>query len=262
MYIMLISQPDICYAISDLSQYNSMATQKHLLALKRLLHYPKQTSKYALEYHSIGSATKIPLSSLMLHGYLDSNWAGDQEQRRSTGGYPFPFAHAAISWKLQTQRLVTLSSTEVEYVAASEAAKQAQWLRHIFSKFTLELGLTCPTLNNFPLPLSSLLGPLDQVDHQRDIASKSSSAGTSLPPIHLFLDNQSAIHLTENPKFHNRTKHIDVKYHFIRDYYGEGILTLSYIPTADMLEDRLTKPLPLATYQKHAPLAGLVVSTS
>ena len=261
MYIMLGSRPDICYAVSYLSQYNARATQQHLLALKRLLRYLRQTSRYTLEYHSIASRNEIPLSSLMLHGYSDSDWAGDQEQRRSTGGYLFLFAHAAISWKSQKQRLVTLSSTEAEYVAASEAAKEAKWLRHMFSELTRKLNLKCPISNNSSLPLSSLIGPLNLVHYATDNKSKASSVSNSLPPIHLFLDNQSAIHLTENPKFHNRTKHIDVKYHFIRDCYSEGILTLSYIPIGDMLADGLTKPLPLATHRRHVPLAGLVAST-
>ena len=259
MYIMLGSRPDICYAISYLSQYNSKAKHKQLLALKRLLRYLKQTSRYVLEYHSIASTKKFSLASLILHGYSDSDWAGDQEQRRSTGGYIFLLAHAAISWKSQKQRLVTLSSTEAEYVSASEAAKEAKWLRHLFSEFTLKMKLNCLTLNGSLLPLSSFIGRVDQVDHQTDITSDPCSASTILPPIHLLLDNQSAIHLTENPKFHNRTKHIDVKYHFIRDCYSEGTITLSYIPTGDMLADGLTKSLPLATHRKHTPLTGLSV---
>ena len=260
MYIMLGSRPDICYAVSYLSQYNARATQKHLQALKRLLRYLKQTSKYVLEYHSIACTNAMPWSSFMLHGYSDSDWAGDQEQRRSTGGYLFLLARAAISWKSQKQRLVTLSSTEAEYVAASEAAKEAKWLRHMFSEFALKLGLQCPILNNSPFSLYSLLDSLDQVACETSLESKASLTEPSLPPIHLLLDNQSAIHLTENPKFHNRTKHINVKYHFIRDCYGEGIITLSYVPTGDMLADGLTKPLPLAAHRRHAPLIGLLVS--
>ena len=130
----------------------------------------------------------------------------------------------------------------------------------MFSKFILKLNLQCPTLNNSSLPLSSLLGPLDQVSCLPGPRNKAGLTEAYLPPIHLLLANQSAIHLTENPKFHNRTKHIDVKYHFIRDCYGEGIITLSYIPTGDMLADGLTKPLPLATHRKHTPLIGLLVS--
>ena len=99
MYIMLGSRPDICYAISYLSQYNASATPRQLLALKRVLRFLKQTSKYVFEYRSMASTDNMPLSSLMLHGYSDSDWAGDQQQRRSTGGYLFIFARAAICHK-------------------------------------------------------------------------------------------------------------------------------------------------------------------
>ena len=200
MYIMLGSRPDICYAISYLSQYKASATQSQLLALRRLLGYLKQTSKYVLEYRSMASTDNMPLSSLMLHGYSDSDWAGDQQQRRSTGGYLFLFARAAISWKSQKQGLVTLSSTEAEYVAASEAAKEAKWLSHMFSEFIIKLNLQCPTLNKSSLPLSSLLGPLDQVSCLAGLVNKAGLTEEYLPPIHLLLDNQGAIHLTREPK--------------------------------------------------------------
>ena len=71
------------------------------------------------------------------------------------------------------------------------------------------------------------------------------------------MDNQGALKLAENPKFHNRTKYIDIRYHFIRDTLAAGKIVLQYLPTADMVADIMTNPLPREKHRKHSGAMGL-----
>eukprot|EP00253_Pinus_taeda_P032619 PITA_32619 len=113
-----------------------------------------------------------------LAGYTDSDWAGYASDRKSTSGCYFGLGSAVVSWFSRKQQSVALSSVEAEYMAASLASCEAIWLRKI------------------------LFGLFDQ----------------SLRPSVIYCDNQSCIKLTENPVFRDRSKHIGIKYHFIRDY--------------------------------------------
>ena len=108
-----------------------------------------------------------------------------------------------ISWKSKKQSIVSRSSSEAEYKALTLAASEITWLVRLLS----ELGIQ------------------------------------NLKPIRLCCDNQSAIHLGKNPVHHERTKHVELDYHFTRDKVLEGLLELLYIPTTDQLADILTKSL-------------------
>ena len=137
-------------------------------------------------------------------GYTDADYAGDVQSRRSTTGFVFILHGGPVSWASKRQTCTSLSTTESEYVAACETSKEAVWLQQLVS----------------------------------EISNKKKEV-----PIPLFCDNQSAIRLVRNPEFHQRTKHIDVKYHFIRDQQEGGKIDLQYIPSDDQLADVFTKPL-------------------
>ena len=124
MYLMTATRPDLAYTISTLSKFSSAPTTQHVQAAKRVLRYIKQTRKLSLTFRQgLGIGEKLDLC-----GYCDSDWAGDQDDRKSMSGYVFIFQGAAISWKSKKQSVVALSSTEVEYIGSSEAAKEAMWL--------------------------------------------------------------------------------------------------------------------------------------
>ncbi|PNX56619.1 hypothetical protein L195_g058296, partial [Trifolium pratense] len=145
-------------------------TEIHLAAAKRILGYLKGTMKYGILYESGEVAIK-------LEGWTDSDYAGDSDDRKSTSGYIFKVGSGAISWSSKKQPIVTLSTTEAEYVAAASCACQAVWLRKI----------------------------LEQLGQEQ------TSANT------IFCDNSSSIKLSKNTILHGRCKHIDVRYHFLRD---------------------------------------------
>ena len=143
-----------------------------------------------------------------LLGYVDADWAADINDRRSVTGYIFILAGAAISWLLKKQSSVALSSTKAEYMAATAATKEAVWLRKLFDE--LATISSCPTM--------------------------------------LLIDNQSAKALAKNAMFHDRTKHIAIRHHFIREKLDSGEIAVDYVLTSDQTADILTKGL---TREKH-----------
>jgi len=127
-------------------------------------------------------------STVELVGYSDSDWCGDKDERRSTMGYVFNFLGAPLSWSSKKQEVVALSSCEAEYIAAGFAASQAFWLMFL--------------LEEIKLGVSGI--------------------------VQLFVDNKSAITLSENLVAHGRYKHIEAKYHFLRDQVNKGRIDLCF----------------------------------
>ena len=202
MYIAVGVRPDLAFTISILSKFNSRPTMDHFLATKRVLRYLQEMAEMGLVYGRIND----------LVGYTDSDFAGDLYDRKSTSGCIFTLAGAALSWKSKKQSLVTLSSTEAEYVACSEAIREGIWLRRLYHEIT------------------------------------SAEPNFILPSIQLVLsDSQGAIALAKAPKFNSRTKYINVKYHFVQDAYAQGLIELQYISTTEMPADIMTKPFPCVT---------------
>ena len=195
LYVMVMSRPDIAYAVGQVAKYCQNPGPAHWNAFKRILSYLAGTANYGLCYNSDEKNTAI--------GYTDADYAGDTKTRRSISGFVFLLHGGPVSWASRQQSCTSLSTTEAEFVAASEASKEAVWLIHL----------------------------LEEIKEERKI---------QLP---LRCDNQSAIRLVCNPEFHQRTKHIDVKYHFIREQQEAGKIMIKYVPTQDQLADIFTKPL-------------------
>nr|XP_048322730.1 secreted RxLR effector protein 161-like [Ziziphus jujuba var. spinosa] len=126
MYAMLCTRPDICHAVGVVSRYQSDPGVEHWIAMKYILKYLNRTRDYMLVYSS---------GSLETLGYTDFDFQGDIDSSKSTSGYVFILNGGAICWRSVKQTYVADSTTEAEYVAASEAAKEAIWLK----KFLLDL---------------------------------------------------------------------------------------------------------------------------
>lgn len=197
VFLAAVSRPDIAFAVNSVSKYLSKHNAIHWRAVKRIFAYLQGTSDYGIKYGSGGSEAA-------LIGFSDADYAGDIETRRSTTGYVFCLANGAVTWSSQRQRLVTLSTTEAEYVAASTAAREAVWIRKLLS----DIGCPCDKETT------------------------------------LYIDNQSAIQLVRNPVFHKRTKHIDVHFHFIREKENEKKIKVEYVPSENQRADIFTKALP------------------
>ena len=130
MYIMICTRPDLAHSISLLSKYMSNPGREHWEAVKWLLKYIKGTLTEGLVYHSSKEGVK-------LIGFVDSDYAGDRDKRRSTTAYVFTVCGNCVSWKSQLQSVVALSSTEAEYIVATEAAKEAMWIKGLLMELKL-----------------------------------------------------------------------------------------------------------------------------
>ncbi|KAK9750670.1 hypothetical protein RND81_02G212500 [Saponaria officinalis] len=203
------TRPDIMNAVSMVSRYMESPKETHLLAAKRILRYLRGTTDFGLFYCK-GAKSE-------LFGFCDSDYAGDLDDRKSTSGYAFMLGSATISWCSKKQPIVTLSTTEAEFVAAATCASQALWLRNI----------------------------LEELQFKQKYSTK------------LFCDNSSAIKLSKNPGFHGKCKHIDVRYHFLRNLSKEGVIDLVFCKSTDQVADIFTKPLTVDSFEKFRKLLGV-----
>lgn len=194
-YAATVTRPDLSYATGKAAQFNSCPTPVNLRQVKRMLRYLKHTIEYGLQY-------RRDHKDVELVGFTDANWGGDKD-RKSTTGYIFIFAGAAISWNSRRQPTVALSTAEAEYMALSAAVQHALFLRNLLK----ELGFE------------------------------------QKKPTKIYVDNQAAMELANNGMTTQRTKHIDIKHHFVRDRIERREVTLEYISSQQMLADCLTKPV-------------------
>ena len=150
-------------------------------------------------------------------GYSDADLAGDLDDRRSTSGYLFKLSGAAVSWRSKKQSCVALSTAEAEYIALASAAKEAVWMQRL----------------------------------QNDL--NEASVKSTL----IYEDNQSTIWMTKNSQYHGRTKHIDIKFHYIREQVEKKAIQLEYCESKNMVVDMLTKALLNSQFVKLRKMLGV-----
>jgi hypothetical protein len=200
MYL-LATRPDLAYPVCLIARYMERPTEMHFAAAKRILRYLKGSLQYGILYR------KRELNC-ELEGWSDSDYAGDLDDRKITYGYVYRLGSGAISWSSKKQAIVTLSTTEAEFVAASSCACQGIWLRKI-------LHHLCQT--------------------QRSCTK-------------IYCDNSSSIKLSKNPILHGRCKYIDVRFHFLRDLTKDGTIELVHCTLDNQMADIFTKPLKLESF--------------
>ncbi|KAJ4718647.1 Retrovirus-related Pol polyprotein from transposon TNT 1-94 [Melia azedarach] len=197
MYAMVCTRPDLAQSVSVVSRFMGEPGKEHWQAVKRIFRYLKGTFDVGLIYRGD--------TQCLVTGFSDSDYAGDVDSRRSMTGYVFTLGSSVVSWKATLQPTVTLSTTEAEYMALTEAAKEGIWLKGLVS----DLGL----------------------HHDQAI---------------VYCDSLSAICLAKDQVHHERTKHIDVRYHFLR---SEKRIKVNKVGTADNPADMFTKPVPHSKFQ-------------
>eukprot|EP00253_Pinus_taeda_P032808 PITA_32808 len=136
MYAMVCTRPDITHAVGVLSRFMSKPGKEHWTAMKRVFIYFRGTSDYGLCYQGRPRLDRV----LDIRGFVDANWAGDLDQRRSTSGYAFNLFGGAVSWMSKKQSVVALSTIEAVYMAATHASKEAVWLQRMCSRMGLVQG--------------------------------------------------------------------------------------------------------------------------
>ncbi len=214
MFPMTQSRPDLSFTVSLLSRFSQNPAPIHWETCKRAIIYLGTTKGLGITF----SATDVE-NSLSYHGYSDSDHAGDVDTRRSTSGYVFFMGDGPVSWKTARQHAVTLSSTEAEYYALTEAMKEAKWHQILLKELKYR--------------------------------------GDDVVPVELCGDNTGALSLAENPEHHGRAKHIDIRMHYIRQEVQNGSVVLTYVPTENMVADGFTKPLPGPKHQAFIGQLGM-----
>ena len=147
-----------------------------------------------------------------MRAFCDSDWVGDADDRRSITGFCILLNGCLISWKSRGQKTVTLSSSEAEYIAVSEVCTEELFIKTIMDFLALEILLSITVL----------------------------------------CDNIGAIYITNNPKNNGRTKHINVKYYFIREYVIDGTVQINFVRSEENLADPFTKNVSRDSYEKHS----------
>ncbi|KAJ9558211.1 hypothetical protein OSB04_012825 [Centaurea solstitialis] len=212
MYAMLCTRPDVAYSVSVTSRYQQNPGEPHWVAVKNILKYLRRTKEMFLVFG--GSEDEISVT-----GYSDASFQTDRDDFRSQSGYVFTLNGGAISWKSSKQDTIADSTTEAEYIAACDAAKEAVWLRNFLSDL-------------------------------RVVASISR-------PIDIFCDDSGAVAQAKEPREHHKSRHVLRKYHLIREIIGRGDVRICKIPTEDNVADPLTKPLARAKHEAHANSIGM-----
>ena len=211
MYAMLCTRLDVAHALSMTSRFQQDPGEKHWAAVKGILKYLRRTKEFFLVYGGE--------EELIVNGYTDAAFQTDVEDSKSQSGYVFCLNGGAVSWKSSKQDTVADSTTESEYIAASEAAKEAVWIR----KFITGLGVV-PSI---------------------------------LDPIELHCDNNGAIAQAKEPRSHQRSKHILRRFHLIREIVERGDVKICKIPGENNVADPLTKQLARPKHEGHVRSFGL-----
>eukprot|EP00253_Pinus_taeda_P008473 PITA_08473 len=133
MYAMVCTRPDIAHAVGVLSRFMSKPGKEHWTIVKRVFRNLRSTSDYGLYYQGRSGLDRM----LNIHGFVDADWVGDLDQRRSISGYVFNLFGGTVSWMSKKQSVVALSTTEAEYMAATYASKEAVWLQRLCSSMGL-----------------------------------------------------------------------------------------------------------------------------
>ena len=211
MYAMLCTRPDIAYAVSLTSRYQSDPGVDHWTAVKNILKYLRRTKDMVLSYGGD--------EQLVVNGYTDASWNTDPDDSKSQSGYVFILNGAAVSWRSAKQSVVARSSTESEYMAASEASQEAIWMK----EFITELGVV----------------------------------PSALDPMSIYCDNMGAIANAQEPRSHKKLKHIKLRFHAIREHIQDGDIKICKVHTDLNVADPLTKPLPRAKHDQHQTAMGV-----
>ncbi|KAL4323733.1 hypothetical protein GQ457_11G029180 [Hibiscus cannabinus] len=211
MYAMICTRPDLLYALSMTSRYKANPGEGYWTAVKNILKYLRRTNDVFLVYGGE--------EELCIKGYTNASFQTDKDDSRSQSGFVFCLNGGAVSWKSSKQDTVADSTTEAEYIAASEATKEAVWIK----KFITGLGVI-PSI-------------ADAVD--------------------LYCENNGAIAQEKEPRSHQRSKHILRHFHLIREIIDRGDVEICKVHTDDNIANPLTKPLAQQKHDRHTESLGI-----
>ena len=235
-YLEQCTRPDISFALNRLSRYQVNPGLPHWNELKHLVRYVASTIKHGILFGKNGYPMHATLQhdlSGPLECFVDSDHAADKDTRRSCTSYVFFSRGGPISWRSRLQSSTAMSTCEAEFMAASDAACENAWLRRLIGEFT---DLNTTRINGLLVP--------------QDIAAPrlSSQFFDNEVPTRFNEDNIGCIQSSEDPVLHGRMKHVDIRYHRLKEFVSLGQCKLLYVPTSRQIGDMGTKVLPKKTF--------------
>ncbi|KAL0448224.1 UNVERIFIED_CONTAM: Retrovirus-related Pol polyprotein from transposon TNT 1-94 [Sesamum latifolium] len=195
-YVVQCTRPDIAYALSVTSRYQACAGEAHWGAIKSILKYLNRNKDMFLIYGG---------GELILEGYSDASFQSDNDDAKSQSSFVFKFNGAVVAWKSSKQDTTANSTTEAEYIAASEAAKEAVWMKNYIQELSV-----VPSI---------------------------------VEPVVIFYNNNRAIAQEKEPRSHHHSKHIRRRYHLLREMVSRGDCRMDQVNSAENTADPLTKPM-------------------
>ena len=196
MFLMNYTRPDIAYAVSRLSRYTHNPDNEHWGALIRLLRYLRGTMDWGLHYRR---------TPRVLEGYCDANWISDNDEIKSTSGFVFTLAGAAISWKSSKQTVKAKSTMESEFIALELAGQEAEWLRALLADIPLW--------------------------------------GKPTPSVSMLTDSQAAMSVAKNQSYNGKRRHIRLRHAIIKDMIRNNVISIDHVRSERNIADPLTKGL-------------------
>jgi hypothetical protein len=278
LYVALSTRPDICHAVNELSRFLKSPGDAHLTAARRVMRYIRGTIGIGLEFdcaeyrgeqrqarpHDDKRASE-GIESASVEVYVDANWGGDIETRKSTSGMIALVDRCLVYWNSKRQPTIALSSAESEYMAISGGVQQAIWIDSLL----VEIGCRVPArerdrerVRDDMLEVRDPTRvPSTEVEAQVEVERRGREWGeareraqerrrdpTAGEPVVMYTDSQSAKSLCMNGTEHARTKHIDIRHHFIREYLASGRGELVWVSSAEQLADIFTKSVDRVTF--------------
>jgi hypothetical protein len=208
LWLMKHSRPDIANAVREASKVMDGATKAHWKYLLRIIKYVIDTRDRTLQF----TLSQTDLSGMNIEGFCDSDYAGDRDTRKSVAGFAIYLLGCLIVWKSKSQKSVTLSSSEAEYVSISEIAKDLLFVKQVLEFLDQDI--------NYPMKIR--------------------------------VDNVGAIYMAENGSSNNQTKHVNTRYHFVRELIEEGTVTVEFVKSQNNDSDIFTKNLGRELFQRHS----------
>ncbi|CAN0417780.1 unnamed protein product [Ascophyllum nodosum] len=204
MWLVVMSRPDITNAVRAVSRHSNNPAERHWKAVLQIIRYLLGTKDLSLTFEW-GSRLEISV-------FAGANYAEKADDRRSVSGVALTVGRSSVSWFSSTQKIVTLSTTEAEYVALGDGVKEALFVKEVLSFIIPFISENC---------------------------------------IKVFVDNDGAISLENNSLSSARTKRIDVRFHFIRELTRSKTISVEYVPTQEQRADILAKALTGSIFKEH-----------
>ena len=221
LYAAISTRPDITHAVVQVSKHNANPNQQHWIAVQRIMRYLKRFPNVPLVFGaaaddkrhgaSLQHASSGVVPVHMIEAFCDADWAGDRVDRKSTTGYIIKVNGSVVSWASKKQDSVTLSTAEAEYMAITATAQEVRWIKQLLTELA-------------------------------NAGAKSTDFNCSVHAT-IYTDNQSAMAIATNNSKHGRSKHIDIRYYFVRDDITAGLYKLNWVSSQQNPADVFTKAL-------------------